>query len=687
MSIRDRINAFSISGKTDHLGRAPITANQPNGKIPERPAYCQRSQTTDLITNHPHNPSNGIGNEPNGPRRDGVLPPPTNITRTGQVNQKPAKPAPPPRLPPRRETNQPSPALPPRRPSHQLSRKASNESISSTISTISTISDGTSRTTASRAPSVDHGRIKAPVYDQDSLPPLPPKRTKDQIEARYSEIEKAKAFPAYKEADARRASFEKRNSIQSVATIEISPAKSQTPALPPRTPARPEKSSHASRKLPPPAEKAPPKPSRSALSFGMNRDKEPAPSNGTGDRDPSPKPFTKTSAPPPIPINSRPDLSKLHATKPQSATAVSHPQYSSPSTQSPCLLCRDFSGVDSHASMFPRESVPSLDWLASQLTDPFPSPTDKARSIFTWLHHNIAYDTVSFFNGNLQPSTPISTMHSGLAVCEGYAALFTALATKVGLESMLVSGHGKGYGFASLAPGSPLPAENPTGHAWNAVKIDGGYWKLIDPCWGAGNVNGKGQPYNKHFSPRQFTMSNPEFGLRHFPKDKRQFFVDRPPTWQDYILGPLGGAESVRVYSGVAADEGVSETSFLPSHLHVPISPSSQNTGPTVRFQFSRICEHWDPQHNGKGKPYTFILQIHGVDGREKDYVPFETNGMFWWVDIEPKRLGAKGQTVSAYTVETVGGVTARGLSVEEYRAAKGRKGMGFGGLAAWELV
>ena len=28
-----------------------------------------------------------------------------------------------------------------------------------------------------------------------------------------------------------------------------------------------------------------------------------------------------------------------------------------------------------------------------------------------------------------------------------------------------------------------------TNHAWNAVKIDHDQWKLIDCCWGAGNVN------------------------------------------------------------------------------------------------------------------------------------------------------------------------------------------------------
>ena len=88
--------------------------------------------------------------------------------------------------------------------------------------------------------------------------------------------------------------------------------------------------------------------------------------------------------------------------------------------------------------------MPSLDWLATQLTSPFPSQTDKARAIFTWLHHNIDYDVVAFFGNNVQGSTPASTLNTGLAVCEGYAGLYAALATKAGMESIVVGGHGKG---------------------------------------------------------------------------------------------------------------------------------------------------------------------------------------------------------------------------------------------------
>lgn len=666
-SIRDRIAALNVG----HVGRAPITANkredETNGTA--RPAFDRRSNSTQVQSTASLN--NGIGNEPNGPRRNGVLPPPT-ITRTGQVPQQSSKPIPPPRVPPRQPSSKPSPALPPRRPTEQqLTRRDSNESISSTVSnmsSISALSNGTVRTNGSRTPSMD-GRMMAPVFDPVNLPPLPPKRTLAQAQ----EMGKA------------RAPLKSAKSTPSVTTTEVS-RPPDVPSLPPRRPSRQE----STEPLPtPPQRRLPPRdppsmPVRSALSYGMNKPQEPT-ANGVNGRTASTNPSPSGRPPPPIPLSSRPDLSKILATKPKVGASM---QTAQPiQSASACLICRDFSGPDTHATKFPRESVPSLDWLATQLTAPFPSVTDKARALFTWLHHNILYDVVALWNNAVKGSTPSSTLASGLAVCEGYAGLFTALATKAGLESVVVGGHGKGFGFSALQPGDPIPPES-QGHAWNAVKIDNGEWKLIDCCWGAGDVDGHAQPYNKNFKPTFFTMSNIDFGLRHFPANKAQFYRtdgrDRV-SWEEYVVGDPGG-ELLRTYDGVIEKEGILETSFMPKYLKLPISPAA-HAGPTVRFQFSRVCPHWDPMRNGEGKPYVFILAIHGIDGREDDYVPFETNGSFWWADVEPKRLGCRGQTVSLYAVTTVSGNSGRGLDVDEYRQMKGRKAMGFAGAAAWELV
>ncbi|KAL9001824.1 MAG: hypothetical protein Q9188_005212 [Gyalolechia gomerana] len=660
-TIQARIAALNLG----HVARAPVTATSTDDEPDLRPSPTPRRQTANIpaTMSNGHYISNGIGNEPNAIRQNGVLPPPT-ITRTGE------KKAPPPALPPRKRSSHPAPALPPRRPSDSLQRRGSGASISSTISTTSAISlgtNGTARIPASRTPSMDAGRKLAPVFDPATLPPLPPKRTVEQVEKRYENIERS------------RMGLKPTKSTPCVTTVELAPPPglpSRPAQRPPQTPMR-KLTNGAVRELPP--EHPPTMPARSALSFGMNKPQEPDPKNSVNRTISS----TGNGAPPPIPASSKPDLSKLLTTKPKSTP------YSQPSdlVSTACLTCRDFSSPDTHAAKFPRETVPSLDWLATQLVSPFTSPTDQARAIFTWLHHNIAYDIVSFCNNAVKPSTPANTLATGLAVCEGYAGLFTAIASKAGLESLVVSGHGKGAGFSPLQPGQPIPSEYST-HAWNAVKIDNGEWKLIDTCWGAGHVCIREQRYTKKLAPRHFTMGNNAFGLTHFPTNKTLFYrTDGRPqiSWEEYILGPYGSsvAQPVTVYAGAAEEEGIAETSVHPAKLHISTEPNM-----IIQFRFEKVCEHWHPVKNGPGEPYPYILSVSNPEasgGRE--FHVFDTDGAKWWVDIESRLLGKKGESVDLFFVNIVDGKSARGMGAGELRGSIGRKGMSFVGLAKWELV
>ena len=423
-------------------------------------------------------------------------------------------------------------------------------------------------------------------------------------------------------------------------------------------------------------------PVRSALSFGMNKPREESPAVDVD--------ATIVNAglpngrPPPLPVASKPDLSKLLATKPKPGA---NPQPRLHTTPSECLACRDFSGPDNHAAKFPRRTVPSVDWLATQLVAPFSSLTDQARAIFSWLHHNIAYDVVSFVNDAVKPSTPAGTLSTGLAVCEGYAGLFTAIACKAGLESLVISGHGKGAGFTSLKPGEPIPAEYST-HAWNAVKIDNGVWKLIDPCWGAGHVCLSEQKYTKKFNPSHFAMSNEEFGLKHFPTNKSLFYRNDGRdqiSWEEYIVGPPPKPQPVRVYTSAVEEDGVAESRVLPSEYHIPIQPNRM-----VRFQFEKVCEQCGAPRTGLDTPYPYVLITLSEDGNGKGYHVLENKGTIWWLDIKSDLLGKMGEKVNLYTLKLMNGTDARGVGVEDARrffAAKGAKSWNFGGQAQWELV
>ncbi|KAF2278649.1 uncharacterized protein EI97DRAFT_430918 [Westerdykella ornata] len=593
----------------------------------QRPAAQRRGETANNppLVNNVTTSSGQRGNEPVQPSAE-----------TPKIS-----PALPPRLPPR-PSPKTAPSLPPRKSSEQsIKRRESNESIS-TITSIG--SARTSLSATSTGGTKYH--IRAPAYDPAKLPPLPAKKN--------TEEEKGSA------------------------TLRAMKSKTSVVAdrsLPPQLPARPPLPARRESQAQEPTQSqqrrivAPPLP-RSALSFALNKSTEvppPLPANR-----PSPTPDPQPGAPPPIPLGSRPNLQAIMASKPKPGA-----------TPSSCLWCRDFSAPDAHAAQYPREQLPGADvaWLATQLTSPFPSATDKARAIFTWLHHNIDYDVHSYYSGNCTRSTPENTMTSGLAVCEGYAGLFAALALKSGLEAVVVGGHGKGVGYKPLKPGEPLPEFKPSGHAWNAVRIDNGEWKLLDACWGAGSVCGT---YKRDFKAYWFEMDNNEFGFSHFPENPNYFFRTdgrAAYSWEEY----WGEGERLTVYGPATPNHGISARSFQPPGKYIRIH--DQAAGPVVRFQFSSVCPHWDGERHGKGKPYVMILHVGGRDGRNTDYVPFQTDGRVWWVDVQRTELGAAGQKVSVFAVTTVEGRDARGLGYEGYLSKKGRCAMGFEGVAMWELV
>lgn len=365
--------------------------------------------------------SKAVGNQPETAQKE-LLPAPVMKKWEGREED------PKPKLPPRRPTDKAPPSLPPRRPSEQLSlsRQESRESLASIQSARSSISATSTPRTSISAVSVkdqqntNKFRIRAPEYDPASLPPLP-ERKKTTEETR-EEKPRVSLRPTISAPNVnRKPSFENR------------------PALPSRPPLPARTSSTTTATETPKEKEAPPKPPhRSALDYALNKSTENPPLL------PSNRP--SSTSPPPVPMSSRPNLAELNKSKPKANGHSAANGTSNSSSSGQCMLCRDFSGPDNHAARFPRQSIPSTDirWLAQQLTSPFPSHTDKARAIFTWLHHNIAYDVKAFFGNCVRGKTPSQTIESGLAVCEGYAGLFSALAAAAGLEAVVVGGHGKG---------------------------------------------------------------------------------------------------------------------------------------------------------------------------------------------------------------------------------------------------
>jgi transglutaminase-like putative cysteine protease len=685
-SIAERIARLKVS----QVGQPhqPTSTPKPNGlagkarapppPTPARPNGYNRAVSTNnppLADHGDHVSNRAIGNQPeefhpdmasaNG--MDGIsrpaLPARTS-TQSSQASLGPKLPA--------RTTTAASPALPPRRPSEMtLSRKASNDSVSSmgtTHSSMSMRSNGTSITSRS-----ERYAIRAPEFNQAALPPLPPKRTKEEVQAHE---QKYNAIRPGGSTSSSLSSVFRKSSAPNIPTRPQLPGR---PTLPARTSVRQEQATpireEAQSEPPVRRAQAPPPPKRSALTMGFGNPSQPK-------QEPTSPMLAIGGVPPPIPTSSRPDLAALQASKPTS-NGTPAPSLQGSGAGS-CLHCRDFSGPDNHAARFPRQSLPSTDigWLAHQLTSPFPSLTDKARVIFTWLHHNVAYDVVALCNNAVKSSTPQSTIASGLAVCEGYAGLFAALGVKAGLEVIVLHGASKGGSHRQIRPGESIPPFKST-HAWNVCRIDGGEWKLIDSCWGAGNTDTSSQTYTASFKPHHFTQSNIDFGRSHFPTDNSQQFREDGcvQPYEEYVRGTKTGTQAT-TYSGFTNEEGLSESSFGPTIN--PIVLSQQ--GPTTRFTFQKVCPHWDPVRHGRGPYYLYILNLESLEGTDRNGIPFQQSDGVWWCDVPTTDLGRSGQKVQIYTVTSFDNRDGRGLTLQEYTQRKNRVGRSFGGVAKWEI-
>ncbi|KAF7558821.1 hypothetical protein G7046_g5324 [Stylonectria norvegica] len=683
-TLAERIAALNRQKNFTSSEPGPSRKRPPPPPPAGRPIVESRSQTLPIVPTSNGHAAQSQSNPaiPSRPKR--LTSPPSrqelrpSVDEDRQQNYR--SPIAPPPLPSRTSSSsvQPSPSLPPRRSSTQASslavRRNSGSSEISQHSTLSALSIGGHTVSSITSYGSDGASHKLPpAFDPGSLPPLPP--SKRDREAQEAASQQAANKPKYPLVSVK--------SAPAVRQVESSPA--SKPSLPPRLPSRPAKPlSQTSVAAESPAPSLPRRVTSSTsgnikaahingFSSGQRRS-QPTPQ---GDQPPIPSRRSTDDAPPPIPLSSRPTLAQIEAVSSRAAAPTQ--------VQDDCFTCRDWSGPDGVAAQFPRESLPRNDpvrHLARGLCDPFPSYTDKARAIFTWFHHNIRYDTVSFFGNCVKHMSVEDTIFSGLAVCQGYAETYKAIANRAGLECVVVGGHGKGYGYTALKKGERPPPPKPDGHAWTAVRIDGGEWKLLDACWGAGHLDTGSNTYKQEFSPSQFTRSNDKFGLSHFPRESRYQFRDdgRIITWDEYFIGR--GAGETPIFYTNGHQEGIAEDSVEPKERQIAV-----NSGEVVRFQFSKICEHWTSEKHGEGKPPLLLLSIHGVDGRKDEMIPIETDGYWHWVDVNARDLGAPGQAVQVAVMTSIDGKDARGVSAKEYFSKKGKVGMGWSYILRWDLV
>jgi len=182
----------------------------------------------------------------------------------------------------------------------------------------------------------------------------------------------------------------------------------------------------------------------------------------------------------------------------------------------------DYSVIDKKMDQIPLSLTKTTDEIASFINSNFKTESEKIRAAFYWTATNISYDVENMFQP--KPQTKAEKINSALktrkGVCMHYSEVFSDIANKLGIKTVVVSGYTKQFGkIASLS------------HSWNVSTIDG-KWYPFDVTWGAGYV--KDMVYYKKINNVYFKAAPADFLKTHMPYDYMWQLNKKPITNDDF---------------------------------------------------------------------------------------------------------------------------------------------------------
>ncbi|MBW2526819.1 MAG: transglutaminase [Deltaproteobacteria bacterium] len=174
----------------------------------------------------------------------------------------------------------------------------------------------------------------------------------------------------------------------------------------------------------------------------------------------------------------------------------------------------------------PEDAEKSLEsvgeYLASQEQDTF----FRVKAVHDYVADRVAYDAPAYVEGRYPPQDAATVFRTGTGVCAGYANLAAAMGRAADLEIVVVGGDSRDE-QGGISGG---------GHAWNAVKVDGG-WYLMDVTWDSGTVSGR--TFKKGYRTTYLYTPPKVFGVDHLPDNPRWQLRDEPLSRGDFIRQPM----------------------------------------------------------------------------------------------------------------------------------------------------
>jgi hypothetical protein len=202
------------------------------------------------------------------------------------------------------------------------------------------------------------------------------------------------------------------------------------------------------------------------------------------------------------------------------------------------INAKDYKYIDSIMRICPAQNTRSAENIAKYIAGKFSSNADRLRAAYSWVAQHISYDVEKMYTGvtyKEESEVVGQTLKSRKTVCSGYVMTFKAIAEKLGLQIVTVTGYTKQNGQV-----------DEMSHAWAAVKYNG-EWRLIDPTWSAGYV--QSGAYHKRFTDKWFLVKPDKIIKSHIPFDPVLQFSYFPLNGNEFLLGKSADSVTARFYS------------------------------------------------------------------------------------------------------------------------------------------
>lgn len=277
-----------------------------------------------------------------------------------------------------------------------------------------------------------------------------------------------------------------------------------------------------------------------------------------------------------------------------------------------------FHVIDQHVFNTPKSVEKSLESLLSYLIKPAQNDFERVRAIYRWIITNINYDIDAFRQYSRSFVIPEEIFQKRLAVCYGFSILFKYMSQLAGLESVFIGGWARGRtGVEQIFSDDNL-------HAWNAIKIENG-WYLLDCTWGAGFFNNN--QFTKQPIDFYFLTDPQKLIYTHFPEIPKCQLLTEAISKEEFSHWPLVrnrlfeyNVDFSAVSNGIIEVEGAGSFSFItPDDILLIARLKKNNQDLDSHWAFAQRSGKFYQIHFKLPEPGMYTLGIYGCKREQNE--------------------------------------------------------------------